>query len=594
MHTMERYFLHGGVTASNMHRALGPLQWVVRRLIRLPGDLSGIGLLLGTFFFAASLTPSLIPRSYVMQGLLAGVSFATGYGLGVFWRWLWAYMELPAPGVHLRRVVNLAVFGSCMVVSALFLRQAADWQNSIRLLMEMDPVDSAHPLKVCAIAVVTFFLLLAIARVFGAVVCVVSAYVHRYVPRRLANVLGLLVAALLFWSLASGVLFRGGLYAMDSSFRRHDALIEPSNPRPESPYRSGSAASVLKWNELGRAGREFIASGPSASDISALTGQPAHEPIRVYAGLRTAETPEQRARLALNELIAMGAFERSVMVVITPTGTGWIDPAAMDSIEYLHNGDVASAAVQYSYLSSPLSLLVEPEYGAEAARALFVEIYEYWTRLPKDQRPRLYLHGLSLGSYNSERSAQLFEMISDPADGALWSGPTFRNSLWHIITRERNPGSPAWLPEFHDGSLIRFMNQNGPTVSADTPWGPIRVAYLQYASDPVTFFDPRGFYRPPAWMDHPRAADVSPELRWYPIVTMLQLALDMMLAGTTPIGYGHVYAPEHYVRAWLEVTQPEGWTPESLARLNHHLADTMARAMSDHHTEESPYANRGG
>src|SRR5690606_526997 len=151
------------------------------------------------------------------------------------------------------------------------------------------------------------------------------------------------------------------------------------------------------------------------------------EPIRVYAGLRAAETPEQQATLALHELIRMGAFDRSILVVITPTGTGWIDPAAVDSLEYLHAGDVASVALQYSYLSSPLSLVVRLGYCVDVARALFAESYEYWTVVPKDARPRLYLHGLSLGAYNSERSAQLFEMIADPIDGAVWSGPTFRN-----------------------------------------------------------------------------------------------------------------------------------------------------------------------
>ena len=559
-----------------------------------PGTLSGVGLLLGTLFFAFSLTPTLIPRTYVTQGLLAGVSFAAGYGLGVLWRCLWAYMELPEPGAHMRRRVNLAVLGSCIIVAGVFLTRAADWQNSIRVMMEMEPVDSAHPFKVCVIAVATFFLMLAVVRLFGRVVGMVSRHIRRFVPRRLANVLGLAVAGVLFWSLASGVFFRGALYLMDSSYRQRDALIEPSSPRPESPYRSGSAASSMKWSEVGRAGREFIASGPTAHDIRAVTGRPAREPIRVYAGLRSAGTPEARARLALDELLRMKAFERSVMVVIMPTGTGWIDPAAMDALEYLHDGDVASVAVQYSYLSSPLSLAIQPEYGVDVARALFVEIYEYWTRLPRDERPRLYLHGLSLGAYNSERSAQLFEMISDPIDGAVWSGPTFRNSLWSTITHERNESSPAWLPQFHDGSLIRFMNQRGSPVPADTPWGPIRVVYLQYASDPVTFFDPRGFYRPPAWMNAPRAADVSNELRWYPVVTMLQLALDMMLAGTTPTGYGHVYAPEHYVRAWVAVTEPEGWTHAMLSRLNRHLSDSMRQALSDPPDEETPYANRGG
>src|SRR5690606_14464545 len=108
------------------------------------------------------------------------------------------------------------------------------------------------------------------------------------------------------------------------------------------------------------------------------------------------------------------AFERKVLVVITPTGTGWVDPAAMDATEYLYHGDIASVAMQYSYLSSPLSLIVHPEYGAQAARELFRVVYDHWTRLPRDRRPRLYLHGLSLGALNSSRSVQLFEMIGDP------------------------------------------------------------------------------------------------------------------------------------------------------------------------------------
>ncbi|MFX7571052.1 alpha/beta-hydrolase family protein, partial [Acinetobacter baumannii] len=86
----------------------------------------------------------------------------------------------------------------------------------------------------------------------------------------------------------------------------------------------------------------------------------------------------------------------------------------MNSVEYLQRGDIASVAMQYSYLNSPLSLIVEPEYGAAAARALFVAVYRYWTALPNDKRPRLYLHGLSLGSMNSEKSVELFEMIGDP------------------------------------------------------------------------------------------------------------------------------------------------------------------------------------
>src|SRR5262249_17384096 len=162
--------------------------------------------------------------------------------------------------------------------------------------------------------------------------------------------------------------------------------------------------SLLAWDKLGRAGREFISSGPTREDISAFSGRGALEPIRVYVGLRSADTPELRARLALEELKRVGGVERSGLVVVAPIGTGWVDPAAMDTVEYLHDGAVASVALQYSYLASWLYLLVDPGYGADSARALFKEIYGYWIALPKDSRPRLYLHGLSLGAANSEQS----------------------------------------------------------------------------------------------------------------------------------------------------------------------------------------------
>src|ERR1700744_6365967 len=72
-------------------------------------SLSGVGLVLGALFFAASLTPTLIPRNYLTQGVLAGACFAIGYGAGVFWRWLWHYLELPEPSPRTRTSANALV-----------------------------------------------------------------------------------------------------------------------------------------------------------------------------------------------------------------------------------------------------------------------------------------------------------------------------------------------------------------------------------------------------------------------------------------------------------------------------------------------------
>ncbi|MFK0683341.1 alpha/beta-hydrolase family protein [Ochrobactrum sp. BD67] len=545
-------------------------------------SLSGVGIAVGTLFFAASLTPSLIPRTYVMQGILGGVAFGAGYGIGVLWRWLWHYLELPEPKDRLRSQANLAVGIICFAAAVVALYFAAGWQNSVRTVMDMEPVPSAYPMSVSALTIVTFLILLVLVRLLVQFGRFVSAKVQLVMPRRVANVLGVAITVVLVWTIANGLLIESAFKVLDRSFREYDALIEPDRPQPTAPNKTGSAASLLHWNELGRAGREFVSSGPAAADIAAVTGEKAIDPIRVYAGLQVADTPEQRAELALEELKRQRGFDRSVLVVITPTGTGWVDPAAMDGLEFLHHGDVASIAVQYSYLSSPLSLLFQPEYGAEASRALFIAVYNSWRNLPRERRPRLYLYGLSLGAMNSEVSSELFEMLDDPINGALWSGPPFPSRDWKAMTRRRNPGTPEWLPVFRDGSFARFMNQNGEAPGNGTRWGPMRVIYLQYASDPVTFFDTLSFYRQPDWMHAPRGPDVSPELRWYPVVTMLQLALDMAFGTTTPMGHGHVYAPEHYLDAWLEITDVTGWDTDKIVKLKQYLRQKMDDANEGH------------
>jgi uncharacterized membrane protein len=95
-------------------------------------------------------------------------------------------------------------------------------------------------------------------------------------------------------------------------------------------------------------------------------------------------------------------------------------------------------------------------------------------------------------------------------------------------------------------------------------------------------------------MKSPRGPDVSADLQWYPIVTMLQLALDMAVATNTPMGYGHVYAPEHYVEAWVAVTDVRHWSPEALARLKDHLGNAARKASEDTTINDNPYADRGG
>ncbi|MFI0847257.1 alpha/beta hydrolase [Mesorhizobium sp. IMUNJ 23232] len=536
-------------------------------LARLGSSFLAVGVLVGTLSFAASLTPSLIPRSYLIQGVLSGISAALGYGIGALAYWLWTYLELPQLRGRVLKAARIAIVGACIAIAVIFLWKTSGWQNSIRTLMELPPLDTANPFKIGAIACLVFAVLMILAFLFKYTFLLFSNWLGRFVPKRVSLVVGGLLAIALFWSVAQGLVVRFALRILDSSFQELDARIEDGLLKPEASYKTGSEASLLSWDDLGRQGRRFVSSGPTGVEIGAFFREGGMDPIRVYVGMNSAEMAEERANLALQELKRTGAFDRSILIVVVPTGTGMIDPGALDTVEYLHKGDVASVAMQYSYLASWLSLLVEPDYGAEAGKALFREVYAYWSSLPRDSRPKLYLHGLSLGAMNSELSASLYDIVADPFQGALWSGPPFPSRTWRSVTDGRNPGSPEWLPRFRDSSIFRFTNQNNALDIPDASWGPIRIVYLQYASDPITFFDAATLYREPDWMKGPRGPDVSEQVRWYPLITMLQLVVDMAIATTSPMGYGHVFAPQHYIDAWVAVTDPPNITADDIARL---------------------------
>ena len=107
--------------------------------------------------------------------------------------------------------------------------------------------------------------------------------------------------------------------------------------------KTGSTASLLNWDEMGRYGREFVATAPSTGDLERFTDQLVRKPVRVYVGLRSGGF-EERPELALQELKRVNAFERTILILNTPTGSGWVDQAAIQPVEYLFRGDIATVS----------------------------------------------------------------------------------------------------------------------------------------------------------------------------------------------------------------------------------------------------------
>ncbi len=526
------------------------------QLINYTRSFSFVGLMLAALFFAASVTPSLLPRNYLVQGVLSGFALAIGYSIGVSLVWIYQFFELREPDGRTQTVAKYVTSGVVGVWFICFVWRMTFWQNSIRDMMGMEELETAYPYRTAAVSLVFGAVLVAFARLFATVSGFIATKLNRVFPRKVSATIAFIVVGFLVLFLSNDVALKSLLSSADSFFSNLDELIDEDVQQPSDEQLTGSAASLVNWDSIGRQGKIFLASGPTQSEIAEFSQGDAERPIRVYVGVRTRSSMKERAELALEELKRVGGFEKSILIIATPTGTGWIDPSAADTIEYLHGGDTAMVSTQYSYLPSWISILVDPQRSIDSARALFDEVYGYWKTLPKDSRPRLYLQGLSLGSLGSEKSAELLTIFEDPIHGALWSGPPFPSHNWNSAVRNRNAESPAWLPTFRDGRLLRFTAQEN-SLEPDKPWGPLRNVYIQYSSDPMVWFSPELAWSRPAWLTNPPGPDVSPHLRWYPIITFLQIGFDLPMATTVPIGHGHNYSPSSYIDGWIAVTEPK-------------------------------------
>lgn len=523
---------------------------------------SGTALVMGGFFFALSLLPSLLPRASYIQGVVSGVTFMVGYGVGATVQAIWDFLEIPKLSGRTRRIVLGIVVGFVGLLVFRAVWQQVGWQNDLRAIFGMPSVSFTIWPVIVGVALVTSAVILVVSRSVRLLFRTVGRWLGRWMPRRLAITLGTGLLLLIIWGLITGLLVNAFWAGANIMFSGRDGSTPEGIEQTQSQLRSSGPGSTVEWDELGQQGRKFIGSGPTVAELNkANGGSDAKEPIRVYVGLKSASTLEERADLVLAELIRTGAFDRKALVVATTTGTGFLDPNGVDSFEYLFDGDTAIAGVQYSYLASWLSLLADQQAVEETSRVVFRTVNQYWSSLPEDARPELYLYGLSLGSYGVESVLSSIDIINEPINGAFMSGPPFVNALHSELTEVREEGTSPGTPIYGDGTTVRFTAEEDNLKNTPGPWGPTRLLYLQHGSDPVVFFNKDLAFRAPDWLlDGQRAPDVSDKMGWAPLVTMWQVALDLPAAGTVPEGFGHLYSLGANLDGWVSVTNPEGWS----------------------------------
>ena len=233
----------------------------------------------------------------------------------------------------------------------------------------------------------------------------------------------------------------------------------------------------------------------------------------------------------------------------------------------MYNGNTAIVSMQYSFLPSWLSFLVDKENARQAGQALFEAVDAMIREMPEAQRPKLVVFGESLGSFGGEAPFLALNNLVARTDGALFSGPTFNNTIWDRPHPQPRRGLARVAADLRQGRE-RPLRRAGPTTSAGPPtrgasrgWSTCSTRRTRsHGGTPICCSPNR------IGCGNPAATTCPRRMEWIPVVTFLQVSADMAVAVDVPDGHGHVYVKD-VANAWAAILQPPGWTPEKTEKL---------------------------
>ncbi len=254
-------------------------------------DLFGLAFAL-FFFFAWSLSPSLLPRDWLFQGIVSGITSVTGYGAGllvVFFpvrRWieplvLWCSQQRTFQVVA--DVVGVVLAPTTVVATLLV---AGNWQRDIDTLMGMPPMVTVAYLRTGLISVAIFVTVLVLSRglrrVARRIARLLSERLH--MPTTLAHAFAPVVVAVAVALFVNEVLLTGSSEAARRVFGALNNSTQQGVVQPAEAERSGSPASAARWNTLGLQGRSFVDGGLRSAELA--KNQRCPPSARTNSGLR--------------------------------------------------------------------------------------------------------------------------------------------------------------------------------------------------------------------------------------------------------------------------------------------------------------------
>jgi uncharacterized membrane protein len=335
---------------------------------------------------------------------------------------------------------------------------------------------------------------------------------------------------------------------------------------------SGSLDSVVPFETLSKQGRRLVWNMQGKGMIEKVMAEDALDPIRVYVGLESAETDDKRVDLAMQELERTGAFHRAWLLIDAPTGTGYVNYAAVSALEMLSRGNCATVAMQYAARPSPLSLDRVGE-GHHQTRKLLEAVAGRLRNVPEGEKPKVVLFGESLGAWTSQdavinRGTQ--GLLDLGIDYAIWIGTPHFSQWKEQVLRDHRPDT---LPE-----LIGVFNDLAEWEALpESKREQIRYVMITHHNDGVARFGPELIFQAPSWLGAPdtRWKQIPKGMRWFPNTTFFQVLVDMKNSANVVPGQfaatGHDYRADllPFFRAVLGFKVSD----EQMTRIDRYLED---------------------
>jgi len=226
----------------------------------------------------------------------------------------------------------------------------------------------------------------------------------------------------------------------------------------------------------------------------------------------------------VRELERTRAFERALLLVTSPTRTGYVNYVTVESVEYFTRGNCATVTIQYSKRPSPMSVDRVWE-GRKQFRMLLAAIRRRLYQMRPEDRPSLVVFEESLGAHTSQDAfldggTQGLEDAG--VDRGLWIG-TPHLSKWktQVQGKERPDVDRTLVTEFGDFKEVEALS---PNARAD-----LRYFLVTHGNDGVARFGPDLLIQQPDWLGDPSKKPIGMpgSEKWITPTGFFQTLIDM-------------------------------------------------------------------